>query len=282
MLKLKSISAVTLLLLLSAGLPAHSASISAEDMLGRLAIAPESNSSTYKRTLFKHWVDQDKDSCDTREEVLLQESISPAKRSAGCKITSGKWLSQYEKKTFTKPTGLDIDHMVPLKEAWESGAHSWTATQRQAFANDLGFKGSLIAVSASTNRSKGDKDPSKWLPANKSFVCTYVVTWIQVKYRWSLTIDADEHSAIVNTLGSCPVSKLFELPKQIIAPKQAPQSSSPIVTESSPVETPGTSLDPRFDSCSTAKSEGYGPYVRGDDPEYDWYRDGDGDGIVCE
>lgn len=248
-------------------------------------MAEESNSAAYKRELFKHWIDQDKDTCDTREEVLLQESISAAKRGSGCKILKGKWLSQYDKKSFTTPTGIDIDHMVPLKEAWESGAFGWTAAQRQAFANDLGFQGSLIAVSASTNRSKGDKDPAAWLPKNSAFTCTYVVTWLQVKYRWSLTVDSKEKSSIEKVLEKCPTSKLFTLPKQVIkspilpTPDNSPTDSSEVAT---PTTSPGIGLDPRFDSCSAAKAAGYGPYIRGIDPEYDWYRDGDSDGTVCE
>jgi hypothetical protein len=109
-----------------------------------------------------------------------------------CTILSGKWVSAYDNKNVTKASTLDIDHMVPLKEAWESGAASWTDAERESFANDLGFAGSLIAVSASTNRSKGDKDPANWLPSNKALTCPYAISWIQVKYRWSLTADWKE------------------------------------------------------------------------------------------
>lgn len=248
-------------------------------------MAEESNITTYKREFFKHWIDQDKDTCDTREEVLLQESISAAKRGSGCKIVKGKWLSQYDKKSFTTPTGLDIDHMVPLKEAWESGAFGWTTGQRQAFANDLGFQGSLIAVSAATNRSKSDKDPATWLPKNSAFTCTYVVTWLQVKYRWSLTIDPKEKSSIKSVLERCPTSKLFSLPKQAVRTPNLPVPESPQIDSSdavTPTASPEIGLDQRFNSCSAAKAYGYGPYVRGIDPEYDWYRDGDSDGTVCE
>ena len=262
---------------------AHAESMSASDLLEKLALAPESNSDTYQRTLFKHWIDQDKDKCDTREEVLIQESIKPAKTGSGCKVLAGKWVSAYDNKSFTSATGLDIDHMVPLKEAWESGAFAWTSAQRQAFANDLGFKGSLIAVSASTNRSKGDKDPSTWLPKNAKYTCTYIVTWLQVKYRWSLTVDDKEKTAISKKLESCPASKVFTVPKQMITSPVVPEpSNEPPPAASSSVPETDAGLDPKFSSCSAAKEAGFGPYVKNVDPEYDWYRDGDSDGIVCE
>lgn len=267
------------------GAPAHAVSITATDLLEKLVVAQESNGPLYKRSYFKHWIDADKDKCDTRAEVLIQESVSVTKRATGCKVLSGKWLSRYDNKTFTKPAGIDIDHMVPLKEAWESGAFGWTAAQRQAFANDLGFQGSLIAVSATTNRSKGDKDPAAWLPKSATYTCTYVVTWLQVKYRWALTVDSAEKLAIEKVLDGCPASKLFTLPKQMIKTPILPDVDAG-ETDSGQVTAPTTStevgLDPRFDTCSAAKAAGYGPYVKGVDPEYEWYRDGDADGIVCE
>jgi hypothetical protein len=278
--RIRAIAIATMLLVALGVTPSQATSLSAEALLERLTVASESNSSSYNRDLFRHWIDSDKDSCNTREEVLIQESISPTKRGSGCKILSGKWLSQYEKKTFTSASKLDIDHMVPLKEAWESGAFGWTAKRRESFANDLGFQGSLIAVSASTNRSKSDKDPQAWLPSNSSYKCTYVVTWMQVKYRWALTIDKSEKAAISSVLANCPTSKLFNLPKQMIKKPVLPsqvQPEEPAAT--TPIE---TQPDPRFDNCSEAIASGYGRYVRGVDPEYDWYRDGDGDGVACE
>jgi hypothetical protein len=76
----------------------------------------------YSRNLFKHWIDADKDGCNTRYEVLIAEATVKPRVGAGCYLTGGKWRSVYDAKVFTKPTGLDIDHMVPLAEAWRSGA----------------------------------------------------------------------------------------------------------------------------------------------------------------
>lgn len=171
---------VALLLLSLQPLPASAVSDTASTLITRLTVSAESNSSSYNRAGFKHWVDQDNNSCDTREEVLIAESLAKAKIGSGCKILSGKWKSLYDNKTITKASTLDIDHFIPLKEARESGASGWSSSDREAFANDLGFKGSLIAVSASTNRSKGDRDPAQWLPPNKAYKCTYAVTWVRV------------------------------------------------------------------------------------------------------
>ena len=90
----------------------------------------------YNRALFKLWIDADKNGCDTRAEVLIQEAIVKPKIGKKCALTGGKWLSPYDAKATTKATDLDIDHVVPLAEAWRSGAWAWSATKRQAYAND--------------------------------------------------------------------------------------------------------------------------------------------------
>ena len=108
----------------------------------------------YDRTLFKHWIDADKNGCDTRKEVLIAEAVIKPKKGAKCILTGGKWLSAYDGMSYTKDASLDIDHVVPLAEAWRSGAWAWTSKQRQDFANDLTDSRVLIAVTASANRSK--------------------------------------------------------------------------------------------------------------------------------
>ena len=155
----------------------------------------------YLRTAFKHWIDADGDTCNTREEVLIAESLStPQVDAFGCKVIEGDWYSTYEGATFTSPGSLDIDHVVPLKEAWDSGAWQWSASRRQLFANDLSDPRSLIAVSASQNRSKSDRDPSNWIPPNSSYLCTYLADWVAIKARWSLSMDQSEYGRIKNLL----------------------------------------------------------------------------------
>ncbi|WP_326680906.1 HNH endonuclease family protein [Streptomyces sp. NBC_01237] len=168
----------------------------------RLPLAAESRDG-YERAKFKHWVDADHDSCNTRAEVLISESRVPATIEAGCKIVAGQWYSYYDAVTVTAPGGLDIDHMVPLAEAWDSGASQWTATRREAYANDLGADRSLVAVTATTNRSKSDQDPSTWLPPLADARCTYAADWVSTKLRWSLTADAPEVAALAVLAESC-------------------------------------------------------------------------------
>jgi hypothetical protein len=96
--------------------------------------------------------------------------------------------------------------MVPLAEAWDSGASKWDADKRQQYANDMGDSVSLIAVTAATNRSKSDQDPAEWLPAKD--VCTYIKNWVAVKIRWSLTVDDKELKVIKDSNAKCPKAKI--------------------------------------------------------------------------
>ena len=157
----------------------------------------------YSRDLFRHWVDADGNGCDTRREVLIAESVTPVTIGSGCSITGGTWFSIYDNVTTTDSSSFDIDHVVALKEAWDSGAWSWTADQRRAFANDLSQPYFLIAVSASSNRSKGDRDPAEWLPTNTAYRCDYVRIWIDVKRAWNLSVDQTEHDALARILSAC-------------------------------------------------------------------------------
>jgi len=157
----------------------------------------------YSRSLFKHWIDANGNGCDTREEVLIAESQSKAPVDAyGCKVIEGDWLSPYDNVMHTNPSELDIDHMIPLKEAWDSGAWNWTAAQRQTFANDLSDPRALIAVTAGQNRSKSDKDPSNWIPPQKSYTCTYLSEWVAIKAHWKLSMDQSEFGRIKNLLAA--------------------------------------------------------------------------------
>ena len=160
----------------------------------------------YSRSLFRHWIDADKDGCNTRYEVLIAEAIVKPKVGAGCYLTGGKWKSPYEGKVFTNPTGLDIDHMVPLAESWRSGAWAWTAAQRMEFANDLEDSRSLLAVTASLNRSKGDKDVAGWLPQKAQ--CAYIANWIAVKSRFDLTVDPTEGEFLQSKIASCKITNV--------------------------------------------------------------------------
>jgi hypothetical protein len=200
--------------------PKGAVSQAALTVLARIKVERE-RPQGYKRDLFRHWTDDDGDSCNTREEVLIAESRTPAQVDAyGCKVIEGDWFSEYDGLLHTNPSDLDIDHFVPLKEAWDSGAWAWSPSQRQRFANDLSDPRALIAVTAGANRSKGDKDPSNWLPKRNEALCAYVTSWVAVKTKWKLSMDQSEWGRVKNILtNNCPSAT--------IAPWGSSGSSSP-------------------------------------------------------
>lgn len=249
-------------------------------VLAALSVAPEQRAG-YNRDLFVHWIDADRDGCDTRREVLIQEAVIAPAVGAGCVLSGGQWLSLYDNLTLADPSLLDIDHVVPLAEAWDSGAFGWDAARRQAFANDLGVAWSLIAVSAGSNRSKSDADPAEWLPPNAAYRCQYLGDWVAVKARWSLAVDPVEKAVIAGDTAcqDTPI-RVVPLPAPVPTPAPAPTAT--------PTPTPGGgSCDPNYSGycvpivpydldCSDIRHR---VYVIGVDIHK---FDGDGDGIGCE
>ncbi|WP_327436593.1 MULTISPECIES: HNH endonuclease family protein [unclassified Streptomyces] len=166
------------------------------DAIGQVRVDDEGRTG-YTRSSFKHWNSGElADGCNTRNEVLLAEAITAPAVGAGCKLTGGVWLSYYDGQQVTDPGALDIDHMVPLAEAWDSGASAWTPARREAYANDQGAATSLVAVTARTNRQKSDQDPAEWLPPAPEAQCRYVGEWVATKLRWQLSADAIELEAL--------------------------------------------------------------------------------------
>jgi hypothetical protein len=160
--------------------------------------------SGYVRELFPHWKDLDGDGCDTREEVLIRDSQTKAQVDPfGCVVVAGDWLSPYDGARWSDKGNVDIDHVVALKEAWDSGAWAWTTSQRTLYANDLSDPRTLLAVTDSVNQSKSDKDPSNWLPPLTSYHCTYISDWVAVKARWKLSMDQSEYGRVKKLVDSC-------------------------------------------------------------------------------
>lgn len=157
----------------------------------------------YDRDKFRHWIDADGDGCNTRYEVLIAEATVKPTVDSGCWLSGGEWYSYFDGQRTTNPSAFDVDHLVPLAEAWDSGARRWNAGTRKRFANDLRDKRALVAVTASSNRSKSDRDPAEWLPPREAAHCRYVREYVAVKTRWRLTVDRAEKRALLTVARSC-------------------------------------------------------------------------------
>ncbi|KEP50042.1 putative secreted protein [Rhizoctonia solani 123E] len=182
-------------------LPTPVSIATAKEYLDGLEVAFPVTEPSYDRKAFRHWIPID-GKCDTRETVLKRDAKAEIVVDSECKATTGDWISGYDSKSIMNAHELDIDHLVPLKEAWGAGAWNWTAERRKEFANDL-TRPQLLAVSATSNRMKGDRDPSKWMPSNPSFHCTYIRSWIQVKQYYELTVDQAEKEALTRYINEC-------------------------------------------------------------------------------
>ena len=189
--------------------PASAASTSGpvRTLIAGLTVATEVRTG-YDRDLFPLWIDADGDGCNTRYEVLIAEATTAPTVGSGCSLTGGRWYSYYDNAYWTLPADLDIDHMVPLAEAWDSGARSWTTARRQAYANDLGDARPLVAVTDNVNQSKGDRDPAEWMPSYSGATCRYVNEWVADKTRWRLTADSAEKAALTSLAAGCPNTTL--------------------------------------------------------------------------
>jgi hypothetical protein len=201
-------AAVVFVALVTTGAVAHGGTVEpavlgrapAASELGQLRIAAPGPSAGYSRDLFGVWADQG-GGCDTRELVLRRDGHGVT-AGPDCHPTAGRWHSRYDATTVTTAAGVQIDHVVPLADAWRSGARTWSAATREAFGNDLtGYE--LLAVSAATNQAKGDQDPSTWKPPNTGEWCDYAGRWITVKVRWHLTATRPEVAALNDMLTRC-------------------------------------------------------------------------------
>jgi len=168
-------------------------------LLDELTVAASGSMSGYSRDRFPHWRSAGKN-CDVRDTVLQRDGTGV--KLSGCNVVDGTWNSVYDDKKLSDPADLDIDHMVPLANAWRSGADEWDDDRRGDFANDL-TRPQLLAVSLGSNRSKGDQDPSQWKPPSREFWCEYAQDWITVKHYWQLTVTSAEKTALTDMLETC-------------------------------------------------------------------------------
>lgn len=247
-------------------------------VLDVMVVAPE-YSSGYQRELFPHW--SVSDGCSTRDRVLIEESTSFAQVDPfGCRVIAGDWLSAFDGRTWDDPAEIQIDHLVALKEAWESGAWSWTESQRRSFANDRDDPRPLNAITGSVNQSKSDRDPPNWMPPLMSARCPYVADWIAVKARWQLTVDAIEKNFLQSYVRTnCPDLRIA--PWETVPVSTSTNTVAPTAPPATIDTDGGTSGSVYYANCTEARAAGAAPILVGE-PGYRVAMDRDKDGIACE
>jgi len=172
-------------------------------VIERLRVQPEPQRIGYQRDNFDHWVDVDATGCATRSDVLVTQAIGPVDTAVDrpCSVQSGTWYSVYDGVVHTgSPADLDVDHVVALAEAWDSGAASLSAQRRREFAND---PLNLLVVTRSTNQDKADSDLGQWRPQRRDAWCLVATMVTLTKLRYDLTVDAAERSALRSMAGGC-------------------------------------------------------------------------------
>ena len=246
-----------------------------------ITVAPvPSDISSYDRDDWRHWIDDDRDCQDTRQEALIEESTSPVEyeNSDQCRVESGDWTGLYTGEQFTDPSDLDVDHMVPLANAYRSGGWLWSESRRRDYANDLSYEGHLIAVQNSANRAKGADGPEEWRPPDRSYWCQYAIDWITIKNAWRLTASEAEAASLSEMLNTCTPQRTLTTVEAGALPPTPTSASQP---------TPAS--EAAYDSCDAAEAAGE-QRVRGSNGDGRGFpasmvpsaRDGDGDGVVCE
>jgi hypothetical protein len=252
----------------------------------------------YSRDQFgQAWYDYDRNGCDTRNDILRRDlkNIQIKAGTRGCKVLSGDsapdpYTGQNIHFVYGGASEIDIDHVVALGDAWQTGAQQWSADKRLQLAND---PLNLLAASASANRQKGEADTASWLPSNKAYRCAYVARQVAVKKTYGLWVTSAERDAMMRVLTSCPLQAVpvggtiplaqEPAPAPVQTTTAAPPPPPPVQTTQAPAPAPAQpALDPQFGTCKEAKAHGYAPYYQGRDPEYDWYKDADHDGVDCE
>ena len=239
-------------------------------ILNTLPVKGRAPKTGYSRAQFGDaWSDIDHNGCDTRNDILNRDlTAKQHKNSRGCVVISGILNDPYTGKVINFMRGKDtseqvqIDHVVALSDAWQSGAQEISAQERLQLAND---PENLLAVDGPANQQKSDSDAATWLPANASFRCSYVARQIRVKAKYHLWVKPAEKEAMINVLTPCAGAAA--------KPAPVPQVDTP------PAQNPAPAL--AFQTCADARAAGYRNMHRGA-PGYSDHLDGDGDGIACE
>ena len=188
------------------GASPESNSAEMSEALQDLEVTQPGSMTGYSRESFEHWSrandfgwEAPQASCDVREAALIRDG-EDVETGEGCKVTSGSWYDPYTTQTFADPQDIDIDHVVPLANAWRSGASSWSDEQRERYANDPAV---LLSVEDNANQQKGDKGPEAWKPPNEDEYCDYAQRWISIKSKYDLSVNEQEKAALEQMLGTC-------------------------------------------------------------------------------
>ena len=202
---MRRIVVITLLLTLLSPANTQAAPIDALAALNNLEVKGRAPKTGYARSQFPHWSDPDRNGCDARNDTLKRDltNISYKAGTRECKVIAGQLLDPFSGKVITfSPTKavIDIDHVVALSNAWQTGAAYFDKNKRSQIAND---PLNLLAVDSKLNRQKGDGDAATWLPPSKAFRCEYVERQIQVKSKYQLWVTAAEKAAISRVLAEC-------------------------------------------------------------------------------
>lgn len=163
--------------------------------------APQAPQDRYnRRAHFGRWINDPTDeTCyNTRAKVLLRDTDAPVsyKESNRCVVEKGSWPDPYSGRVFTESREIQIDHMVPLKDAYLSGAWEWNFQTRCLYANFMGNKFHLVASNGIENMRKGDRAPDKYMPPNQAHRCQYLENWLKIKLIWQLKMTPNEVTAI--------------------------------------------------------------------------------------
>lgn len=208
---LLALVAVLTVLAIGLALSREAGAATASEKLAELRVRPAGSMDGYSRELFPHWSDAqaygwklpagtpDPGSCDVRDAALIRDSRDEVVGS-GCAVGSGRWFDPYTGSTYYQPSDIDVDHVVPLANAWRSGAASWTTAKRERFAN---IPRDVLSVEDNANASKGDKGPEAWKSPRAAYHCAYSKKWINIKHYWKLSVTRDEKSALKQMLSTC-------------------------------------------------------------------------------
>ena len=253
-------------------------------ILATLAVQGRAPKTGYDRAQYgQAWADIDRNGCDTRNDILRRDSTSLTIKPGtnGCRVEAGLLQDRYSGTAVPYERGdgqVEIDHVVPLADAWQKGAQQWSGQRRTEFAND---PLNLVATGTALNQAKSGSDAASWLPPSRSARCDYVARQIAVKHTYDLWVTPAEKDAMQRVLAGCPGQTL---PPAGPAPPRATGTAIAVPVTAKPQTSAGTGSTGSTDyypDCAAVRAAGAAPLHSGE-PGYRSGLDGDNDGIACE